>query len=174
MEYCCENMKEQLLRTCDVHADPSDCPDALVVHVEEAGEFGIRIHDGGSSFVSIRHCPWCGAGLSSQTELRSQDYPIRHLENLIRLARMLKSLPAQLEEYEYSYSSFGSWWASVRFRGILFRIVFDGRDRECVIERSATDRRPYAWGSPEWSKSVGAESDMLNAELVQAIQSAAG
>ena len=94
---------------------------------------------------------WCGAALSSQNvgELHSDKYPIRHLENLIRLAGMLKSLPAQLEDHEYSYTSFGSWWANVRFRGILFRIVFDGRDREFVIERSATDRRPYAWGSPE-------------------------
>jgi hypothetical protein len=176
MEYCCEDMKEQLLRTCDVHADLSNCPDALVVHVEDPGEFGIRVHDGGSSFVSIRHCPWCGAALSPQHggDLHAGDYQIRHLQNLIRLVGMLRSLPARLEDHEYSYTSFGSWWANVRFRGILFRIVFDGRDRELVIERSITDRQPYAWSSPEWRRTVGAHSEMPSAEIAQALRSAAG
>lgn len=176
MEYCCEDMKEQLLRTCNVHADPSNCPDALVVHVEEAGEFGIRVHDGGSSFVSIRHCPWCGAALSAQHDgdLHSDDDHIRHLESLIRLVRMLRGLPARLEDHEYSYASFGSWWVRVRFRGILFRLVFDGRDRELLIERSTTDTQPYAWSSPEWRRTLGAHSEIPSVEIAQALRSVAG
>jgi len=49
--------------SCDQHADPFECPDALVVHHEAFGEYGIVVHDGGPSYVLIRHCPWCGEDL---------------------------------------------------------------------------------------------------------------
>jgi hypothetical protein len=63
MTYCCEEMKRQVEHSCDVHPDLSDCPDSLVVHRGETREFGLRVHDGGSSFIAIRHCPWCGTDL---------------------------------------------------------------------------------------------------------------
>jgi hypothetical protein len=63
MTYCCDALKVQLLHTCAEHPDPSDCPDALIVQSRDGAEFGIRVHDGGSSFVRIDHCPWCGAHL---------------------------------------------------------------------------------------------------------------
>ena len=65
MPYCCEEMTRQVEYSCDLHRDLSDCPDSLVVHVNGTGEFGLRVHDGGSSFIVIRHCPWCGAHLQS-------------------------------------------------------------------------------------------------------------
>lgn len=61
--HCCEQMKRQVEHTCSVHSEPSDCPDALVVHLS-TGEFGLRIHDGGSSFITIQYCPWCGKHLA--------------------------------------------------------------------------------------------------------------
>jgi hypothetical protein len=63
---CCDDMRQQLEFRCADHADLSDCPDSLVVLLENPTRFGIRVHDGGSSFIAIRHCPWCGAHLSAQ------------------------------------------------------------------------------------------------------------
>lgn len=63
MTYCCEQMRRQLEFTCDAHPDLTDCPDSLIVHQRDSGEFAVRIHDGGSSSVTIRHCPWCGEDL---------------------------------------------------------------------------------------------------------------
>ena len=37
-----------------------DCPDRLIHHTAVADVPGIRIFDGGSSFVVICFCPWCG------------------------------------------------------------------------------------------------------------------
>jgi hypothetical protein len=62
MKHCCERMTEQVLHQCTVHSDLSDCPDALVGYFDS--EYGIRVLDGGTSFVVIRHCPWCGAQLA--------------------------------------------------------------------------------------------------------------
>jgi hypothetical protein len=59
---CCAMMQVQLQGECPQHADPADCPDSLVVRSPE-GRFGLRIHDGGSGSIKIRHCPWCGAKL---------------------------------------------------------------------------------------------------------------
>ena len=60
--YCCHDMKRSVEHRCEQHADPADCPDALVGRFGE--EFGIRVHDGGTSFVAIRFCPWCGTSLT--------------------------------------------------------------------------------------------------------------
>ena len=48
---------------CDDHPDPTDCPDALVSYSARFDEYGVRIHDGGSSSLLISFCPWCGASL---------------------------------------------------------------------------------------------------------------
>ena len=61
--HCCETMTAQLTHTCETHADPADCPDALVCYVPKFDEYGLWIHDGGRAFSTIKYCPWCGARL---------------------------------------------------------------------------------------------------------------
>jgi hypothetical protein len=63
---CCDDMRRQVEFRCADHADLSDCPDSLVVSLENPARFGIRVHDDGSSYIAIRYCPWCGANLSAQ------------------------------------------------------------------------------------------------------------
>lgn len=63
-EHCCEQMTAQVNLRCDQHADVFDCADSLIYHSEESNEYGIIIHDGGSSFSLINYCPWCGKKLA--------------------------------------------------------------------------------------------------------------
>jgi hypothetical protein len=49
--------------TCDNHKNRSNCPDVLIVETGQG--YGLPIHDGGSSFVEIAYCPWCGKPLSN-------------------------------------------------------------------------------------------------------------
>ncbi|MGW3351199.1 DUF6980 family protein [Nonomuraea rubra] len=63
MEHCCAEMATHLEHECDLHPDPFDCPDAVVVHSAAHRSYGLPIHDGGSSSIAIRYCPWCGARL---------------------------------------------------------------------------------------------------------------
>lgn len=56
-------MARQLSHTCEQHDDPFDCPDNLIVYFPRFDEYGIIIHDGGSSVLTIAHCPWCGRRL---------------------------------------------------------------------------------------------------------------
>jgi len=58
-ESCCETFQSHIERTCDQHSNPYDCADAIVI--KNANGFGIPIHDGGSSFIGIAFCPWCGS-----------------------------------------------------------------------------------------------------------------
>jgi len=57
---------------CDIHDDPMDCPDALVVYRPKSREYGIPVRDGlnasASSAVQIRFCPWCGAELANGSD----------------------------------------------------------------------------------------------------------
>lgn len=41
---------------------PNDV-DSVIKYVAAFDEYGIQIHDGGSSFIQIDYCPWCGAKL---------------------------------------------------------------------------------------------------------------
>lgn len=82
MPYCCEQMKRQLEHTCGQHPDLNDCPDALVIHLKDTSEFGLRVHDGGSSFIKISHCPWCGADLLEQLSRKKLGRPALQVAGL--------------------------------------------------------------------------------------------
>lgn len=40
-----------------------DNVDTPIIHVKRFDEYGIKIWDGGSSFIQIEFCPWCGERL---------------------------------------------------------------------------------------------------------------
>lgn len=56
-------MDDNLAFNCDVHKDNYDCPDVLVSYISKFDEYGLIVHDGGSSSISIYFCPWCGTKL---------------------------------------------------------------------------------------------------------------
>ena len=57
--YCCDSLKYAL--------EDESIP---VQYVSKFREYGIRVLDGGSSYLSIEFCPWCGAKLP--TSLRDK------------------------------------------------------------------------------------------------------
>ena len=63
--HCCAEMTAALGFRCDVHDDPFDCPDTLLIHHPLFREYGLPIRDGGPSYLTISHCPFCGAALPS-------------------------------------------------------------------------------------------------------------
>lgn len=69
--HCCKRMSENLKHQCDQHDDPFDCPDYILHYVKKLKEYGIVIHDGGSSYIVIKFCPWCGSKLPES--LREKD-----------------------------------------------------------------------------------------------------
>jgi hypothetical protein len=56
-------MSEMLSVKCDIHMDEYECPDCLVIYNKKYKEYGIIVHDGGTSSVLILYCPWCGTEL---------------------------------------------------------------------------------------------------------------
>lgn len=65
-------MDYDLSQKCDAHESRYACPDALLDVVQ--GRYGLIVHDGGSSFVEINFCPWCGARVDSEATAQ-QDEP---------------------------------------------------------------------------------------------------
>jgi hypothetical protein len=61
--HCCKEMAASLVMSCDMHGDPFECADVPLVFHEIFGEYGIPVRDGGASYLTISHCPWCGAEL---------------------------------------------------------------------------------------------------------------
>ncbi|RXH58887.1 hypothetical protein GRAN_2197 [Granulicella sibirica] len=39
--------------------------ETAILFVPKFREYGIRVLDGGSGFIAIEHCPWCGKSLPS-------------------------------------------------------------------------------------------------------------
>nr|WP_315363600.1 hypothetical protein [Cytobacillus firmus] len=59
-QHCCESMTHQVNFKCKQHPNQFDCPDSLIDYSEKFDEYGLIIHDGGASSISIYYCPWCG------------------------------------------------------------------------------------------------------------------
>ena len=69
-------MKHWAENQCDSHPDRFACPDALVHRSSKSGEYGLIVHDGGSSVIDIAFCPWCGTSLSAPTPKTKSLYPV--------------------------------------------------------------------------------------------------
>jgi hypothetical protein len=106
------------------------------------------------------------------TRLHPVDYSTDHFELMIALVERLRDLPAELLDHHYSAHAFGSWCSILRFRGIVLRLVFDGRDRELVVECSSSKKQPYQWEKPFWRRPNVTKADILGSDLVSAIQHA--
>jgi hypothetical protein len=63
MTYCCATMRSNVERRCDQHPDPFDCPDTVIWQSALGDQYGLMIHNGGRSYVTIAFCPWCGTRL---------------------------------------------------------------------------------------------------------------
>jgi len=61
MKHCCDRMCEELDKNGWVGLNHAQCPDSLVRYVPKYDEYGLIVHDGGSSMIRISFCPWCGA-----------------------------------------------------------------------------------------------------------------
>ena len=48
--HCCDQMLNAL----------SECKDNVIVYCAKFREYGIPINDGGTSYLLINYCPWCG------------------------------------------------------------------------------------------------------------------
>ncbi|WP_425499857.1 DUF6980 family protein [Cerasicoccus fimbriatus] len=63
MAHCCDEMDAAVSHNCSEHPNPYDCPDRTIIHLERQNAYGLIMHDGGSSYVEIAFCPFCGAQL---------------------------------------------------------------------------------------------------------------
>lgn len=55
---------------CDIHPDPYDCPDNLIDYSPKLEEYSLIVHDGGTSSIRIKFCPWCGKKLSKSKRIK--------------------------------------------------------------------------------------------------------
>ena len=76
MTHCCEAMKHWAENQCQTHPDRFSCPDALVHQSSKSGDYGLIVHDGGSSVIGISYCPWCGASLPAHGAKSKPRFPV--------------------------------------------------------------------------------------------------
>jgi hypothetical protein len=63
-DHCCAEMTAALINGCEEHGDDVfACPDMLLAYSETFDEYGLVIHDGGPSILTISACPFCGTAL---------------------------------------------------------------------------------------------------------------
>lgn len=63
IKHCCIGMELAVNTVCTKHESRFDCPDAVMHYFDGSGNYGLLIHDGGSSYFKIYFCPWCGKEL---------------------------------------------------------------------------------------------------------------
>ena len=60
MEHCCDQMRYFLKNNDKNKVFDSD---DIIYYALKFDEYGIVVHDGGSSYITIQYCPWCGKKL---------------------------------------------------------------------------------------------------------------
>lgn len=66
--HCCNDMDYHANFKCDLHDNPFDCPDQIIIYDVSDDDYGLILHDGGSSRIGIYYCPWCGSKLQCLKE----------------------------------------------------------------------------------------------------------
>ncbi|MFP7175519.1 DUF6980 family protein [Priestia filamentosa] len=62
-KHCCDDMEYHANFKCDIHKTPFECPDHLILFDNKHIDYGLIVHDGGSSTIEMSFCPWCGKKL---------------------------------------------------------------------------------------------------------------
>lgn len=96
MEHCCSNMREMI--------DEENS----IVFIPEFREYGVPICDGGSSFLEMQFCPWCGKKLPGS--LREEYFSI--------LDEMGINYPCPPEDLPENMRS-GKWWQEKEADNVL-------------------------------------------------------
>lgn len=102
----------------------------------------------------------------------AQDYPIHHFQQMSALAATLDTLPAQVLEHSYTYEAFGSWSTLLQYKGVRMQLIFDGRDFELSLRRSASPKHPEQWSDTLWTRSHR-EVALPVSEIVDAVKAVA-
>ena len=63
-KYCCISMAYYLIEDKESKKNGEINYDSVITHHKKEKTFGIPIHDGGSSYIKIKFCPWCGKQLN--------------------------------------------------------------------------------------------------------------
>lgn len=108
---CCIDLAEHLDFQCHLHQDPLDCVDAVVFR-DGSGRIGLPIHDGGSSYIAIRHCPWCGSRLKKQpaaTSLASERQHVREISCLVRDPEQVHQFLERVSDWAGSVLTDSDW-----------------------------------------------------------------
>ena len=100
----------------------------------------------------------------------AQEYPLQHFQQMMELAAGLKSLPAQVLDHSYSYEAFGSWWLTLRLKGVVFRIARDGREEELVLQKSKTRKPPYDWEVPISRQQIATGHTIALRDVIDALR----
>ncbi len=59
-DYCCLQMAHKIF-----FPDDRDDVDQIVIFSKSQKTYGIPVHDGGTSFITIDYCPWCGSNIKN-------------------------------------------------------------------------------------------------------------
>jgi len=102
--------------------------------------------------------------------VKAQDYPIAHFEFLSKLTNALDELPAQLLEHSYNSEHFGSWTFSVRYKGNVVRVSFDGRDQVIYVAYSSDRKPPYQFIAELQAESLEDDGVFSNSALETLIE----
>ena len=170
-DLCCTDLAEHLEFDCHLHRDPLDCADAVVFR-DDSGRIGLPIHDGGSSYIAIQHCPWCGSRLLKQPVARPSTSGRQHVHEVscrVHSPEQLRQILDRVSDWN------GSDFAEIDWRSFLGRMEGADADQEFKYPMGGWfDLTAYVARPPDAGHSrlrfVGEIDDILAARIETLIE----
>ena len=72
-KHCCDTMEQKIDPKCDIHENPWDCEDAMVVYEPEFDSYAFMSRFDAGFMISMHFCPWCG---DKKRDLSDQYYEL--------------------------------------------------------------------------------------------------
>ncbi len=156
----CKCILTRIEHTCQQHESPWDC-DTLLIQTS-CGDIGIPIRDGGSSYVVIKFCPWCGQSCENKSENRIdwgqelRDFIKRKNDKELELFRQRKDGLNELRQEQQINQT---------LRDELRRLIILAEDWE--LKKTSKwlyhlgDFGGFSWGRLEFTNSIPLIQDLV-------------
>jgi len=68
-----------------------------------------------------------------------------HLQRIAKFQSVLEEMRTQILEHTFHWEVFGSWRLTLRRKGVVYQIDWDGKEQCLIFHQSKARKHPHQW-----------------------------